>query len=206
VRRELPIAAVNFTFPAPLYAEDLRKLFPGPVNFDCDRGELVFASTLLDLKARRTIQDLRRCLDRYPRDWLSLRFVQQPLAGRVREFLAQAEPRAFSVDETALHLCISSRSLSRHLKEEGTSFQQIKDELRFDLAIIRLTQSEIPLCAIAEELGFSDLSSFHRAFRSWSGVSPGSYRRRVRKHRRALPAGFAPSEPSSRFAAVDGND
>ncbi|MDN6888112.1 AraC family transcriptional regulator, partial [Variovorax sp. CAN2819] len=76
-----------------------------------------------------------------------------------------------------LHMSVST--LQRHLATEGTSFQALKDQLRRDLAIVRLNTSTVPLAALAEELGFADSAAFQRAFKTWTGGAPGSYRRRL---------------------------
>lgn len=198
VGRELPLTQVSFTFDAPPYAEDLRELYPGPIGFGRRRNELVFPSSLLDLRVKRNPQDLRRFLDRQPLGWLSVPSTERPTAEGVRDFLLQCESAASTIDEAAQHLGMSSRNLSRHLKEEGASFREIKDGLRFELAVARLTQTDDPLSAIAEDLGFSDASSFHRAFRNWTGVAPGSFRRRPSRNaeRNAAPPRRSPPPDS----------
>ena len=55
-------------------------------------------------------------------------------------------------------------------------FQDIKDALRRDVAIERLTRGSEPLISIASDLGFSTVAAFHRAFRRWTGGTPGDYR------------------------------
>jgi AraC-like DNA-binding protein len=67
--------------------------------------------------------------------------------------------------------------MRRRLHEEGSSYQGIKDQLRRDLAISYLSHSERSVMDIALELGFSERSAFHRAFRKWTGASPGEFRR-----------------------------
>ncbi|HET7774777.1 MAG TPA: helix-turn-helix transcriptional regulator, partial [Azospira sp.] len=70
------------------------------------------------------------------------------------------------------------RSLTRHLAAEGCTFQSIKDELRRDVAIQRLTQSQTPIAVIGTEVGFDDPTTFHRAFKKWTGSTPAAYRLR----------------------------
>lgn len=71
---------------------------------------------------------------------------------------------------------MSAQTLRRHLREEGSSFQELKDNLRRDLAIYHLSRNEISIQLIAEQLGFSEPSAFHRAFKKWTGLTPGAYR------------------------------
>ncbi|SCU91258.1 Ornithine utilization regulator (fragment) [Cupriavidus necator] len=73
---------------------------------------------------------------------------------------------------------ISASTLQRRLAVEGTSFQSLKDQLRRDLAIERLSTSSTPVSQLAAQLGFADTTAFNRAFKVWTGSTPGSYRRR----------------------------
>jgi AraC-like DNA-binding protein len=68
------------------------------------------------------------------------------------------------------------QTLRRKLKQEKTSFQDIKDQVRRDLAIYHLSQSKLGLDQIAQKVGFTETSTFHRAFKKWTGVTPGHYR------------------------------
>jgi len=80
---------------------------------------------------------------------------------------------------TASALGLSPRTLNRHLEDEGSSFRAIKDALRRDLALTRLSRSTQPVADLAADLGYADSSAFYRAFIGWTGVSPSAYRRRL---------------------------
>ena len=81
----------------------------------------------------------------------------------------------------AERLNMSGRNLHRKLAEEGTSFKELQDEIRQDLALRYLGMSGMSLNEIAFNLGFIDQSSFNRAFKRWTGGSPGQYRRALRE-------------------------
>lgn len=66
------------------------------------------------------------------------------------------------------------------LRAEGRGFQALKDDLRCDAAIALLARPELTLIEIGDRLGFSEASTFHRAFKHWTGVSPGEYRQASR--------------------------
>ena len=97
---------------------------------------------------------------------------------RVRCYLLGACPAWPDLATTAEAMHMSVSTLQRNLGHEGTSYQLLKDELRRDLAVSRLTTSTEPLAALAAEPGFSDSAAFQRAFKSWTGSPPGAYRRR----------------------------
>jgi AraC-like DNA-binding protein len=97
---------------------------------------------------------------------------------KVRNFLMRSYPHWPSLEEVAEKLHTTPSSLQRHLAAEHTSLQWLKDDLRRDLAISRLSTSRVSLVQLASELGFSDSPSFQRAFKKWTGKHCGAYRLR----------------------------
>jgi len=81
-----------------------------------------------------------------------------------------------SFEQMASNLHMSESSLRRRLLKENTSYQQIKDQVRCELAIDYLRRNDIKINELAELLGFTEPSSFVRSFRSWMGVTPKVYR------------------------------
>jgi AraC-like DNA-binding protein len=88
---------------------------------------------------------------------------------------------------------VAPTTLRRRLDAEGSSYQGIKDQLRRDAAIHRLCGSRLSVADIAVSLGFEETSAFHRAFKRWTGVRPGEYRRRQAQ---LTPSPFASPSPS----------
>jgi AraC-like DNA-binding protein len=76
------------------------------------------------------------------------------------------------------------RTLNRRLKAEGTTFQQLLDEVRFEAACQLLDTARIPITEIAVSLGYAETSAFSRAFRRWSGATPIERRRRSQEEPR----------------------
>src|SRR3546814_11296869 len=95
--------------------------------------------------------------------------------------LRAAQPASWAgFDELAADFRIRVSTRRGRLEEEGQSIRAIKDALRRDLAIRQLTRTPHTVGEIAQALGFAEPSAFHRAFRQWTGVSPGDYRQRSR--------------------------
>ncbi|MEO1668943.1 MAG: AraC family transcriptional regulator ligand-binding domain-containing protein [Chloroflexota bacterium] len=92
------------------------------------------------------------------------------------EILASGQ---YKVEDVASRLAVSRRTLQRHLSNEGTTFQQVLDGLRKELAHHYLAKSEYSSGQIAFLLGYEDPNSFSRAFRSWTGQTPDAARARV---------------------------
>ena len=107
------------------------------------------------------------------------------VAERVRGALLQLLPVGLaSIDDVAARLTMSRRSLQRHLREESVSFQDVLGRVREELAKHYLASSAISPGEISWLLGFRETNSFHRAFRLWTGVTPGVWRQ-AQKHRAA---------------------
>jgi AraC-like DNA-binding protein len=86
------------------------------------------------------------------------------------------EPEMPDFESVAFQLNTSSQTLRRRLKDEDTSFQAIKDQVRRDLAIYYLSDDSLSINEIALKVGFTEPSTFHRAFKKWTGITPGDYR------------------------------
>ena len=82
-----------------------------------------------------------------------------------------------SVGRTAGRFGVSSRSLQRHLAQQGTAYWELVESARYELAVRFLRQSNLSVSTIASMLGYSDPSSFSRAFLRWSGKSPRNWRK-----------------------------
>lgn len=99
------------------------------------------------------------------------------LAMRVRDILTHSEQHYLSIENVADRLHMSDRTLKRQLAAEGTSFSTLVDEVRYRHATSLLSRTDYSLEQIADELGYSDVANFSRAFKRWSGRSPSSWRK-----------------------------
>ncbi|WP_281081918.1 AraC family transcriptional regulator [Variovorax paradoxus] len=81
-----------------------------------------------------------------------------------------------SLQQVAELLAVTPQTLRRRLQDEGRGFRAIKDEVRRDAAIDLLLKTGLSLPEVAQRVGFSEASTFHRAFKQWTGEAPGAYR------------------------------
>ncbi len=178
--RRIPILAADFRCEAPDYVDDYQTLFTHELRFGRPRTRIVFAAAFLDLPVRRSIAELNAFLRKAPANILVKYRSNDSLTVRVRQALRASAPNEWpDFDSLAAALHMSSSTLRRRLDGEGQSYQSIKDSLRRDHAVRCLTRGQQSVAAIAEELGFADPSSFHRAFKKWTGLQPNEYRRRT---------------------------
>ncbi|WNG54864.1 AraC family transcriptional regulator [Archangium gephyra] len=98
------------------------------------------------------------------------------VAARIEEALDEAPGTGAGAEDIAARLHMSKRTLQRRLEEGGLSFQELVDRVRAEKARALVGDAHLALAEVAFRLGFSDVSSFSRSFRRWTGVSPGRYR------------------------------
>lgn len=163
------------------------RFFQAPVRFDADQSALVFPAS--DLERPRPAADpaLYRLLQQQVE--LIERQSRDEFVSHVRELLqARLADGKDSLQGVAALLSMHRRTLNRRLEACGTSFRILRQQARFDRAQWLLENTDLPLSQVAAILGYSDVSAFTRAFRRWSGTTPGQWRRkregraRVRSH------------------------
>lgn len=180
VGRGIALDAVDFPYPPPIHADDYALIYTANSRFDAPRLTARIAGNLLELPIRRDETALQHFLDGAPGKLTMLYRRDREAVARVRDHLRSALPDLPNLASTAAALQMTPRTLNRRLEDEGSSFRAIKDALRRDIALARITKTTQPVAAIAAELGFSEPSAFFRAFVGWTGTSPSAYRRRLR--------------------------
>jgi AraC-like DNA-binding protein len=173
------LTQASFPFEAPAHADAYALMFCDTVRFGADQASYSFDERYLALPLQRDERALRIMLKRalpltvlqYRRDRL--------LGQRVRELLRTRPGETGNGQALAALLNISARTLHRQLQEEGASLQAIKDEVRRAQAMDQLRRTSKPIKQVALAVGFRNEKSFARAFRQWTGTSPGEFRRGI---------------------------
>jgi AraC-like DNA-binding protein len=148
-------------------------------RFGAERDVLRLPLQLLELPCARPDTELKSVLEPYAEMLHERRYEDAPYTERtqaaVKDMLPLGEPR---IEGVAKRLHLGMRSLQRRLREEGTSFSMIVDSVRHSMAMLYLErQPELSVGEVAYRLGFADVSSFHRAFRRWTGRTVRANRR-----------------------------
>lgn len=163
----------------PADVEPFQQVFQAPLQFNAARYALLFERADLEAPLPTANESLAQLHDRFAGDYLA-RFSDSRVTHLARQvvcrLLPRGEPKREAVAQ-ALHL--SQRTLQRRLQEEGSSFQQLLDDARRELAEQYLAQPNLTLLEVAYLLGFADPSNFFRAFRRWFDMTPGEYRTRL---------------------------
>ncbi len=178
VGRRLPLLSVNYPASAGGQVTEAAQLFRAPVQYGGQRMAWYFGEGCLALPVVQNAQSLDAFLRQAPTSLLVRYRDQASVTERIRRILRlQLAAELPALAQVARQLDLTPQTLRRRLREEGQpGFRSIKDELRRDVAIGYLARTELALPEIARLLGFSEASTFHRAFKHWTGVAPGAYR------------------------------
>lgn len=177
VGRRIPLHRVDFACPAPPHRRDVRQFFGAPVHFDEPQSRLAFDARYLALTPRRTDAALRAFLRGAPANILVRYRHDQGMTARVRSALRARAPAQWpGFAALALAMEVSPATLRRRLRAEGQSFAAIKDEIRAARAQAALAAGGLSVAEIAADLGYSEPSAFHRAYRKWTGTTPAAAR------------------------------
>ena len=157
---------------------DFRSFFGADIEFGADVDEIVLSEAVAALPAFRHDSYLNRLLRRYAERALASKTASRiPLRLQVERVLSELLPHGkANTTAVARKLGTSSRSLSRKLQEEGTTFAEILDSLRRALAEAYLAERDLLVSEIAWLLGYQEVSSLTHAFKRWSGLTPRQYR------------------------------
>lgn len=179
--REVILLRVELAFARPRHADDYVFLYPAEVCFDASESSIFLSERDCASSFKREKHQLWSFLKRAPEDWTFSSFNRGSVSAKAREYLEQRLDRAITIRHLAEALHVSVRTLNRKFAEEGTCFQLIKDALRRDVAIHRLTHSDAPVSNMALDLGFANPAAFCRAFKEWTGSTPTAYRKGARR-------------------------
>ncbi|WP_324731194.1 AraC family transcriptional regulator [Pseudomonas paeninsulae] len=174
--RRIPIDRSQFSHPQPEHGDD--HLFWGQnLTFEAAHSEIEFAASYLDLPLVQDLATLKAFLRTSPK-WLIVRFSnRQGLSAEVYKQLRDCRYEQWpTLADMAEDRALSIASFRRQLQREGFSFQELKDEVRRAIAFECLRNTDLSIAAIAERAGFREASAFHRAFKQWTGKSPGHFR------------------------------
>lgn len=172
--RVMPVAV---TLPAQYPIDDASLQYFGTSPKVTGAISLTFSAEDAELPLITRSAALWESLEHGFEEQLEERLGTSTMSQQIKRALAEALPGgSTSVEDMARRLNVSKRSLQRRLSEEGTSFQELLKETRFEMSEFYLKDSGLTVPEISYLLGFRDTSSFFRAFHGWTGTTPGDYR------------------------------
>jgi|SRR5579859_1116290 len=166
----------HVTYGPPANAADYPAMFGYPVCFGQPRNRFLFDSAWLDRKAelgnRVVFSEIVALCDAM----LEELDCREGVAGKVRRALLARSCGSASFEQIVGDLGLSPRTLRRRLREENTSFRKLLDELRAEMAIKCIRETDLSMDEIAATLGFSEPAAFRHAFRRWTKAAPSLFR------------------------------
>ena len=174
--RSVPTVRLDLSYSNPGYEDMYLDMFGCQVNFDQPQNQLIFDATYLDTPIVQSSTIGAKLAQKLCAEQLQRQAVEPDITHQVRYFLLMQGRNFPNAEFVAELLHMTSRTLRYKLREYGTSFQEIRDDVRQQLAISYLESSNLSIEDTAYLVGFDDLSNFRRAFKKWTGKRPSEYR------------------------------
>jgi AraC-like DNA-binding protein len=159
----------------------LRRYFGCPIDYDQEVNAMIFNASVL----KKPISDANPQLHRILKEHLEqkIKSHSESLSHQVKNLICQLLfTDAVNIDKAAELLSTTRRRLQRQLKEEGHTFKELLDQVRFEQAKRYLQESQIPLTQLSDMLGYAEPSVFSRAFKRHTGSSPQEWREKSKMH------------------------
>ena len=179
IGEEIPLTQVEFSHPRQLAAPVYADVFGAHVVFDQPANRFTFPSRYLNRRVIRDVKELSVLFSgeyglghppHLHRTWSNL------LKSSLRAGLYRMAPIP-TMEELAKKFGVSSQTLRRGLKTEGTSYRQIKGEARREVVLNNISDTSLTLSQISVLAGFAETNGLVRAMKSWTGLSPSAFRR-----------------------------
>ncbi len=162
---------------------EVERFFGCRVQFRSSQNSLEMACSTLSLPLVVGNAALQPSLRQLAQSRLAEIDGHSSLAGRLQALMFESVPRGVTTQPPlARTLGLSTRTLSRRLREEGTSFRAVLDDVRRELAVVWLSDPAHAIYEVSFLLGYNEPSTFHRSFRRWTGESPRAWRAKQLPH------------------------
>jgi AraC-like DNA-binding protein len=181
IDQPIMLERIQFEFPKPTYSDEFSLMFPCRHSFSQTSNRVVFNNRLLSIPIKQDSETLSSFLLKAPESLLTQFRSDNSLTAQIKRLILhrkgmQTEIENMNFELVSSEFNMTTHTLRRRLKNEGNSFQDIKDSIRRDRAMMLLDNPAFTLHDISRKLGFSEPAAFNRAFKKWTGLTPGGYR------------------------------
>lgn len=176
----IPLLETHFAFAAPAHRDELAIMFPGKLRFNRSANRLLFDAEQLQRPLLRSQQELNDYLRHAPADVMTIPGRETTVERRLERLIHsehRSNGRLPGLQQVAAAFGMSAQTLHRRLREEGSSYQKVKDNYRREYALAQLHKHNLSVEQLSQQLGFAEPRSFTRAFKGWTGLSPRRYLR-----------------------------
>ncbi|MFC3151201.1 AraC family transcriptional regulator [Litoribrevibacter euphylliae] len=176
--KEISPCEVSLNRPAPQSDEEYQRVFKVTPNYNQSFDGILMHQEILTLPLLEADEELCQMHEIHAQQRLNALKQQNSTRQQVALLIEQRlNSQSFHRPLIAKTLNMSEKSLQRRLSDEGTNFQKILDDVRERLARHYLSETTVPLYEITDLLGFTDNSAFYKAFKRWTDVNPGTFRK-----------------------------
>jgi AraC-like DNA-binding protein len=172
----LPLTEVNVSLPEPAHAQLYRDTFKCQINFDANSNDFRFDETQLMTPLLQTESESARIFAAQCEQICANLVEQGSFSEVIRQHLLQLPNQIASLEKIAERLHMTPRTIQRKLAAEKTSYLELVEGVRHNLAAEYLHTTGLTMEEIAVRLGYADAPSFSHAFKRWTGMAPGSMR------------------------------
>ncbi|MBD2456222.1 AraC family transcriptional regulator [Nostoc sp. FACHB-87] len=175
--KQLYLHTVWFQYPRPAETAEYERIFQTGLHFSMPTNRIIFDANCLNWAVLSANSNLLSMFEQHAQTMLDAMNQEDNYTRRVvQEILQQLKANLPTLETVARSLAVSVRQLQRELQTEGTSYQELLDNTRKELALRHLKNPATPIQDVAFLLGFSEPSAFNRAFKKWTGQTPRNYR------------------------------
>lgn len=180
IEGRLELDEVHFVHPAPSDITTHKRIFKCPLLFGQNENGIIFNKKYLDYPISASNLEFLELLEDHAKTIQNKIYHSTSFTSHVKNAIIELLPLGRTdIDTVAKKLAMSKRNLQYKLKNEGISYQELLDKMRNHQAKYFLRQIEISIVEVAFLVGYSEQSTFNRAFKKWTGMTPGEYRHKI---------------------------
>ena len=172
------LTRIKLVYPKPDHANQYRHLLNCPVEFSSPVNRITIKSPALDVRLQRNDQYLNTIYQQYCEQNID-RTIGGVLSARVRNYLLKNPGQTPNFTRIASEIGCSDSTLRRRLGEEGVSFRELLQDYRCNMAREYIRSTNLSTTDIAYLLGYKDTKPFLRAFKDWTGMTTGAYKKEL---------------------------
>ena len=177
VGEAIHLQEITFTHPTPVSISEHERIFGCPILFSQNANSMLIESSWMNRPLPGADPNIRK-IHQAEAEQRLLELDDSPITLRVFRCFESSQRFSWTREEMAKEMALSTRTLQRYLQQAQTSFKELFDTYQHQHALRLLAQPELTLQEITEKLGFSEPSTFYRAFNRWEGITPGEYRKK----------------------------
>lgn len=174
--KDLKPIQVSFIYPTPESTTEYERIFQCPVLFEQKTNSVTIDPRIANIPIQYANPELREYFENYAKEFIAEMDMRESYTNEVTKIiLARLDDESLSINKVAKELAVSVRTLQNRLKDEGVVFSDLVQDIREKLAKKYLKQN-YSVEEITYMLGYSEPSSFRKAFKKWSGTTPRQFR------------------------------